>query len=32
MIHVLFIVLIGSLISNIVCFGLWRQSATTRLQ
>ena len=32
LLHVLFIVFIGSVISNSICFVLWPQSATTNLQ
>ncbi|KAG8906930.1 hypothetical protein FRB99_005704 [Tulasnella sp. 403] len=32
LLHVLFIVLTGSVITNLVCFLLWPQSATTNLQ
>ncbi|KAG8850393.1 hypothetical protein FRB96_000457 [Tulasnella sp. 330] len=32
LIHVLFIVILGSIISNVVCFSIWPQSATTNLQ
>ncbi|KAG8935418.1 hypothetical protein FRC01_000025 [Tulasnella sp. 417] len=30
--HVLFIVLLGSVITNLVCFALWRESAATKLE
>ncbi|KAG9036609.1 hypothetical protein FRB95_008443 [Tulasnella sp. JGI-2019a] len=32
LIHVLFIVVLGTIISNVVCFSIWPQSAATNLQ
>ncbi|KAG8971620.1 hypothetical protein FRB90_010436, partial [Tulasnella sp. 427] len=32
LVHVLFIVFLGSVITNLVCFTLWRESAATKLE